>query len=1106
MNRKKQFLAGPLVVSIILFASTGCDQGARVSEINLESDPALAVAEPVPVNEAIAAQLQAMLEEAVASPNTTYPGVVLHVSSPKFGSWSGAAGLGEVETKTAMRPHDKFRGGSLTKPFISVVILQLMEEGLFSLDDPMTAVLPESITNKFSDSDQITVRMLLSHTGGIPDFMNMAGPEIFANLDKIWEEEEFIDFAASQEPWFAPGESQGYSNTDYALLGMVIERATGRTWREEMRTRIFEPLNLENTLLPDINDVTIPGDYAHGYNDFGDGLVDATEITNASVVGAAGGQSLITNAKDLSRFVTAVAAGDLFQDPETLAEMLTFVPWPDGNLLSPYVAGYGLGLMQAPFGSGVEGVGHSGDTRGGYHGFVFYIPAQDIAISGAVNTEDFEAGFLLLPRTLEILVPGYTAPQPAADEQPDLGAALQELVDAQVQEQGLLGMAMAVRTADGTVIGVESGYSDPAGENAWSVNTQSAVGSVTKSFTSVVIMQLIEESKLSLDDTIDTWFPAQPKGDKITVRMLLSHTSGLNTFIWEPKLHEGEWNKEWTPQDLVAIANEAGPVSEPGSSEAHYSNTNFVLLGLIAEGITGNSWAQEVESRIIKPLDLQDTTFLSAEGILDTIVGGYTKTADGYQNLLEEPSYPHASSIWSAGEIVTTASDLLTYTSALFDGDLVSSETLAVMAQPVGTDVNSGILWGLGGGTIEGLLPGAFGIGGDIPGYAAFLIGLQDSKLAVVALVNTDEGDVIGPSLAAMEYLSSVQSGQQEAPVAAFTPPITDAAGNEIPGSIAAIETVTLGGLEQTITLRGVDTRNPILLFLHGGPGVPSSPWITWNNFQAELEEHFVVVHWDQRGAGKSFSGALIPEDMHLENFVNDTLTLTDILRERFEQKKIFLWGHSWGSGLGFETLKVNAEPYHAFIASAVRPDWNSTQTLGFEWVLEQARQANDSEAIQALESIQPFDPTNLEHLGMRGQYLSLYRGGDFHTEGLEDKWLDYVLNGQSPEYPAADVEKTLTGMAFSRQTIGIEIIQSGYDLFKEFPVSPIPVYFLAGRHDHETPGELAEAYYNFLEAPTKNFTWFENSAHNVMYDEPDKTNQELIRIRNEILAAPEGV
>jgi pimeloyl-ACP methyl ester carboxylesterase len=335
----------------------------------------------------------------------------------------------------------------------------------------------------------------------------------------------------------------------------------------------------------------------------------------------------------------------------------------------------------------------------------------------------------------------------------------------------------------------------------------------------------------------------------------------------------------------------------------------------------------------------------------------------------------------------------------------------------------------------------------------------------------------------------------------AFTPPITDAAGDETPGSIAVIETVTLGGAEQTITIRGVDIANPVLLLLHGGPGMPSSPWATWNGYHAELEEHFVLVHWDQRGAGKSFSDVLTPEDMHLENFVSDTLELTDILRERFNQEKIFLWGHSWGAGLGFETLRVNAEPYYAFLATGTRPEWNPGQILAYETVLGMAQQANDSEAVEALESIQPFDPTNTEHRQVKNEVLSQYLINDFHTEGLGDAWLDYVLSKNSPEYPPTYIKPTLAGFDFTRQTIGQEVIHAGFDLATDFPVSTIPVHFLHGRYDYACPGELAEEYYNALEAPAKSFTWFENSAHDVHYDEADKFNQEVVRIANETLA-----
>jgi len=1053
----------------------------------------------VQAQESMTTQLQIVLEDAVNSPETVFPGALLYVSSPDLGAWSGVAGLGNIETETAIRADDKFRAGSIIKPMIAVVILQLVEEGKLFLDDPMTAVLPESVTTKFSYSDQITVRMLLNHTSGIADCIGPAMNEIIADLAKVWETDEWLDVAAAQEPYFAPGEGWMYSNTDYILLGLVIEQATGRSWRESLRERIIEKLNLENTLLPEPGNLSIPGNYAHGYMDLGAGLVDVTEV-DPSMADAAGGSALVTTTTDLARFLEAVLAGEFFQNTGTLAEMLTFVDIPEGNSPISGLVGYGLGMMKSSFPDSIEMIGHSGDTAG-FSSFTFHLPTQGITISGLVSDMD-PSGILsrvLLP-ALKVLIPEF---KPVLTELDPASSALQGLLDQQVKEQDILGMAMAVRLADGTVIGKASGYSDPSEEKTWSVNTLSAIGSVTKTFSGVVVMQLIEEGKLSLDDTINTWFPEQPNGDKVTIRMLLSHTSGIANYISGENVMEGKWTNEWAPMDLVTEANKLGPVSVPGSRESHYSNTNYILLGLIIEKITGNSWAQEVKSRIIEPLDLKDTMFLSTEGVWGGImVLGYAKTPDGYISSLELPWYPHSSTAWSAGEVVSTVSDLMIFASALFDGKLVSKVTLAIMAQPLGTDVDSGRIWGLGGATLDMGGLRAFGMGGDIPGYHAFFIGFLDNKLIVTALCNTEEGNVMMPSMSALQYISQSLSGASDESAVAFTPSIVDAEGTEVPGSIAVIETVTLGGVEQTITIRGANTTKPVLLFLHGGPGLPTSPWATWNNVHADLEDEFVLVHWDQRGAGKSFSGDLTADDMHVENFVSDTLELTDILRERFNQEKIFLWGHSWGSGLGFETLRVNSEPYYAFIASAVRPDWNSTQKLGYEKMLELAYLANNTEAIQALESIRPFDPHNSEHVGMRRQYMSQYLVGDLHTEGLEKAWLEYVFSDRSPEYPAYYIDQTLAGMEFSRQTLGREIESIGYDHARDFPVSTIPVYFVHGRYDYECPGELAEIYYDTLRAPVKEFIWFEDSAHSMYIDEPGKFNQELIRISNEVLAS----
>ena len=213
-------------------------------------------------------------------------------------------------------------------------------------------------------------------------------------------------------------------------------------------------------------------------------------------------------------------------------------------------------------------------------------------------------------------------------------------------------MAMAVRLADSTVIIKTSGYIDPAGERPWSEDTVSPLGSVTKTYTAVVIMQLVEEGRLSLDETIDAWFPDQPNGERITVRMLLTHTSGLSNFIPPENERDPTWAQEWTPLELVDKANRRGPVAEPGGDIAHYTNTSYFLLGLIVEAITGNSWEEEVRSRIFDR-SLHSAAFAVFDGVWDELViPGYAKLPDGYLSNVDVPDY-HPSTAWAAGGVVS---------------------------------------------------------------------------------------------------------------------------------------------------------------------------------------------------------------------------------------------------------------------------------------------------------------------------------------------------------------------------------------------------------------------------------------------------------------------
>ncbi len=353
--------------------------------------------------EALTKRLQRIVERAVDrhKPGYGYPGALLYVDAPEVGVWSGAAGMADVETGEAMRLDSKFGIGSITKTFISVVVLQLVEEGVLSLDDTLPEVLPEETAARFPDSDRITVRMLLNHTSGIAEWVSQTTHEaVAADPSTIWDIETVLDLAAAQAPTFPPGEGYMYSNTDYTLLGMIIEQATGQSWREQVRSRILEPLGLEDTAVRDPGDTAMPAGHAHGYADVGSGVVEVT-YADPSMAGAAGGNAIVSTAADLAQFLEAVLAGVLFQDPATLAEMMTFVDAPDEHGI-PYW--YGLGLERYIFPEGITVIGHGGGAVG-YGSVMYHAPNYDITIVASGNFFDLAPAYvdLLMPALGELM-------------------------------------------------------------------------------------------------------------------------------------------------------------------------------------------------------------------------------------------------------------------------------------------------------------------------------------------------------------------------------------------------------------------------------------------------------------------------------------------------------------------------------------------------------------------------------------------------------------------------------------------------------------------------------------------------------------------------------
>ncbi|MFF4923996.1 serine hydrolase domain-containing protein [Kitasatospora sp. NPDC001261] len=271
--------------------------------------------------------------------------------------WKGAAGVADLATGAPADPDGRFRIGSVTKTFVATVVLQLVAEHRIGLDDSVESRLPGVVPNGAG----ITVRQLLNHTSGIHDFTE--DPAFDASNEETlrqwlaggrwtsYRPQQLVDIADKYPPYFAPGQGWHYSNTDYVLISMIIERLTGRSWAQEVDRRIIRPLGLTGTSMP-LYSPFIPGSHAHGYYKLPAGPADVT-LLNPSMASAAGAG--ISTTADLTRFIAALLGGQLLGPAELAAMKDTSGP--------NAAAGYGLGLQRLTTPCG-EFWGHDGGIPG----------------------------------------------------------------------------------------------------------------------------------------------------------------------------------------------------------------------------------------------------------------------------------------------------------------------------------------------------------------------------------------------------------------------------------------------------------------------------------------------------------------------------------------------------------------------------------------------------------------------------------------------------------------------------------------------------------------------------------------------------------------------
>ncbi len=316
---------------------------------------------------------------------------------------------------------------------------------------------------------------------------------------------------------------------------------------------------------------------------------------------------------------------------------------------------------------------------------------------------------------------------------------------------------------------------------------------------------------------------------------------------------------------------------------------------------------------------------------------------------------------------------------------------------------------------------------------------------------------------------------------AAHTPAIAGPDGKPLPNSIAALEKVRLGGAQQWLIIRGQDVDKPVLLFLSGGPGASEAARVL--RFNRELEEHFVVVIWEQRGCGKSY---LARGDLSLERYTADVIELAELLRQRFDEQKIYLVGHSWGTIIGLLAAQARPDLFHAYVGTAQMVDVLETDRMIYDLVLAHSRQSGDAAFVETLETQGPPPYLGKNPIGpyarLFGREYQLFEVPNIRDETYRREGDAIMLMLKQPEYGWLDRVYYLLGLMTTFNTVYPQLQE--LDFRADAARLDLPVYIVLGRYDMNNPSPIPEEYFNLLEAPAKQLVFFENSGHGMIWEE----------------------
>lgn len=319
------------------------------------------------------------------------------------------------------------------------------------------------------------------------------------------------------------------------------------------------------------------------------------------------------------------------------------------------------------------------------------------------------------------------------------------------------------------------------------------------------------------------------------------------------------------------------------------------------------------------------------------------------------------------------------------------------------------------------------------------------------------------------------------------TQPFLDSENNVIPVSISEKSFIEVNGTKQGMFISSFDSTNPVLLFIHGGPGMPE--YVISRQYPLVLEKHFTVCWWEHRGAGISFDKNTPLETMTFDQFIEDAVCVTNYLRKRFGQDKIYLMAHSGGTMTGIQVAAKAPELYFAYLAVAQISNQIESEKIAYQYMIQKFTASGDTKMLSKFRKYQIDGLNTPSYYVMRDMPMHKLGIGTTHE-------MKSVLSGvvlpimRCKEYTFTEKINVWRGKAFNTSTAGLWDKLVRTDLTLKVKELKIPVYFFSGVYDYTVSYQLAKEYYNKISAPAKRFYTFNESAHSPMFEEPEKFNQ----------------